>query len=37
MIRRLGAHYLLNVKGKADYPQDPVARFHLANGSYIYK
>lgn len=30
------AHYLLNAKGHAGAPQDPVARFHLGNGAIIH-
>ncbi len=32
----LAAHYLLNAKGAAGAPQDPVARFHLGNGAIIH-
>jgi len=34
---RLCATFLLNVKGRGNQPKDPVARFHLANGAYIYR
>jgi len=37
LMLRLGAHYLVNAKGRGTSPIDPVARFHLANGAYIHK
>ncbi|MFD0858059.1 malonyl-CoA decarboxylase [Roseovarius aquimarinus] len=30
------AHYLLNAKGRAELPRDPVARFHLGNGAIVH-
>ena len=35
-LRRLAAHYLLDVKDKRDRPRDPVARFHLNNGALVH-
>ncbi|WP_071796597.1 malonyl-CoA decarboxylase [Natronohydrobacter thiooxidans] len=36
-LRRLAAHYLLDVKDKRDRPRDPVARFHLNNGALVHE
>ncbi|RMD91114.1 MAG: decarboxylase [Alphaproteobacteria bacterium] len=35
-LRRLTAHYLLNVKTADGRPLDPVARFHLGNGASVH-
>lgn len=34
-LTSLAAHYLLNEKGRAGRPRDPVARFHLGNGARL--
>ncbi|MBK5932548.1 malonyl-CoA decarboxylase [Rhodovulum imhoffii] len=36
VLRRLAALYLLEAKGAGGVPQDPVARFHLANGALVH-
>lgn len=35
-MQALAAHYLLNAKGRAGLPFDPVARFHLGNGAMVH-
>ena len=35
-LRRLAADFLLNAKGRAGQPRDPVARFHLGNGALLH-
>ncbi len=32
----VAAYYLLNAKGRAGLPRDPVARFHLGNGAVVH-
>ncbi|WP_373235837.1 malonyl-CoA decarboxylase [Cohaesibacter celericrescens] len=34
--KAVAAHYLLNAKGHAGLPYDPVARFHLGNGAIVH-
>ncbi len=35
-MQAIAAHYLLNAKGGAGQPYDPVARFHLGNGAIVH-